>query len=395
MKLNWTINQEKNCLTIALEGRIDSTNVTKAEEKIMELQKLNEGAEIVFDAKNLEYISSAGLRLLLKVRKMQKELIITEVSGEIYEIFKVTGFSEIMNVQKALRELSIENAEVIGKGGHGQVLRLNGDTIVKLFVPGTTIEEVQREQEYAKKAFVMGVPTAIPFDVVKCGESIGLVFELINSVTFSEFINQNPDCFDEYAVKYAKLLKKLHETKVAKDMLSGTKELYRDRINQLKPLGYFTEKEINDLHRVNDAFADDTSIIHGDFHPRNVMVMDGELVLIDMADITYGNPLYDLGSMILTHVTLDPKGKLDITGLPAERVDELWKIFISVYLESTDPKEIEITLKKSGIFAVLKAATTFAFSQRANNEVVVKYVTEMVREKLLSDVDGCIQLLKM
>ena len=143
---------------------------------------------------------------------------------------------------------------------------------------------------------------------------------------------------------------------------------------------------------MNDAFADDTSIIHGDFHPRNVMVMDGELVLIDMADITYGNPLYDLGFMILTHVTLSPEGKLDITGLPGEKVDELWKIFLSVYL---DPKDMELTLKKSGIFSVLKAATTFAFSQRANNEVVVKYVTAMVREKLLSNVDGCIQLLKM
>lgn len=99
--------------------------------------------------------------------------------------------------------------------------------------------------------------------------------------------------------------------------------------------------------------------------------------------------------MILTHVTLSPEGKLDVTGLPAERVDELWKIFLSVYLESTDPKGMELTLKKSGIFSVLKAATTFAFSQRANNEYVIKYVTAMVREKLLSDVEGCIRLLRM
>ena len=78
MKLNWTMNQEKNCLTIMLEGRIDSTNVAKVEEEVMEIQKQNEGAEIVFDAKNLEYISSAGLRLLLKVRKMQKELLMQQ-----------------------------------------------------------------------------------------------------------------------------------------------------------------------------------------------------------------------------------------------------------------------------------------------------------------------------
>ena len=71
MELNWTMDQETNRLTIALEGRIDSTNVAKAEEAVMEVKNQNEGAEIVFDAKNLEYISSADLRLLLKVRKMQ------------------------------------------------------------------------------------------------------------------------------------------------------------------------------------------------------------------------------------------------------------------------------------------------------------------------------------
>ena len=395
MKLDWIINQETNQLTILLTNRIDSSNVSEAEDAIMEIHNQNKDAEIIFDAKNLEYISSAGLRVLLKIRKMQGGLNIINVSLDIYELFETTGFSEIMNIQKALRELSIEGAEVIGKGGHGQVLRLNGDTIVKLFHPGTPVEDAKREQEYAKRAFIMGVPTAIPFDVVKCGDSIGLVFELINSVTLSEFMKNNPERFQEYAVKYANLLKQLHETKVSPDMLSGTKELYRDRINHLKELGYFTEKEIEDLHRINDAFADDTCIIHGDFHPKNVMVMDGELVLIDMADITYGNPLYDLGSMFLTHVTVSPERKSDIIGLPAETVDKLWKIFISVYLDTTDANVIELTLRKCGIFAILKAAAALSFSPTANGDLIIQHVTGMVRERLLSNVEGCIQLLKM
>lgn len=395
MTLDWNLNQETKQLTIVLVNRIDTSNVAEAEDAIMEIHNQNKDAEIIFDAKNLEYISSAGLRVLLKVRKLQGGLTIINVSLDIYELFETTGFSEIMNIQKALRELSIENAEVIGKGGHGQVLRINGDTIVKLFHAGTPVEDAKREQEYAKKAFVMGIPTAIPFDVVKCGDSIGLVFELINSMTLSEFLKNNPERFEEYAVKYANLLKQLHETKVTKDMLSGTKELYRERIVQLKELGYFTEKEIEDLHRINDAFADDTSIIHGDFHPKNIMVMDGELVLIDMADITYGNPLYDLGSMLLTHVTVSPERKADIIGLPAEMVDKLWGIFISVYLGSTDPQFIEMTLKKAGIFAVLKAATALSFSPTANTDMIINYVTSMTRERLLSNVEGCLYLLNM
>ena len=395
MNLNWTMNQETNCLTIELEGRIDSTNVAEAEAAIFELHNQNEGANIVFDAQKLEYISSAGLRVLLKVRKMQDELLIQNVSVEINEIFEITGFSEIMKVEKALRELSIEGAEVIGQGGHGKVLRINGDTIVKLFHPATTLEEVKREQEYAKKAFVLGLPTAIPFDVVKCDGCYGLVFELINSTTLSDFLNKNPERFEEFAVKYANLLKQLHATKVSEDMLSSTKQLYRDRINNLGELGYFTEKEIEDLHRINDAFADDTCVIHGDFHSKNVMVMDNELVLIDMADITYGNPLYDLGSMMLTHVTVPPERKLDINGMPAESVDRLWQIFISVYLGTTDANVIGLAMKKAGIFAVLKAATALSFSPTANTEYIVNYVTNMVREKVLSNAEGCIQLLSM
>lgn len=395
MNLNHTMNEETKCLTITLEGKIDSNNAAQTEAAIMELRQQYNEADIIFDATKLEYISSAGLRVLLKVRKLQSELNIINVSRDVYELFEITGFAEIMNVQKALRELSIENCEVIGTGGHGQVLRINGDTIVKLFHPGTPIEDAEREQEYAKRALIMGIPTAIPFDVVKCGDSIGLVFEMINSTTLSEFMANHPERFEEYAVKYANLLKQLHETKVEKDMLSGTKELYRERIERIRPLGYFTETEIDDLHRINDAFADDTCIIHGDFHPKNIMVMDEELVLIDMADITYGHPLYDLGSMLLTHVTVSPERKADIMGLPAEMVDKLWGIFISVYLNTKDPQVIEMTMKKAGIFAILKAAAALGFSPTANTDMIINHVTSMVRERLLSNTDGCIALLNM
>lgn len=395
MKLNWKLNQEINTLTIVLTERIESTNAIEVEEAVLEIYEQNKGAEIIFDAENLNYISSAGLRMLLKVRKMQSELKIVNVSVEVHEIFEVTGFTEILTIEKALREISIENCEVIGKGGHGEVIRLNGDTIVKLFYTGTTVEDARREQDYAKKAFIMGIPTAIPFDVVKCGDRIGLVFEMIDSDTLTSVMKRKPERFQEYAVKYANLLKLLHSTKVEEDTLSGTKQLYRDRINRLAALNYFTEKEIEDLHRINDAFADDTCIIHGDFHPKNIMVMNDELILIDMADITYGNALYDLGSMFLTHVTVSPQRKEDITGLPAETVDNLWKIFISVYLETTDAKVIELTMRKCGIFAVLKAAVALGFSPSANTENIINNVTNMVRERILANADGCVALLNM
>lgn len=56
--------------------------------------------------------------------------------------------------------------------------------------------------------------TAIPFDVVKCGNPLGLVFELMNSDTLSNRIQREPHRVQEFTVQYAALLRELHAVKV-------------------------------------------------------------------------------------------------------------------------------------------------------------------------------------
>ena len=89
-----------NELTIALEGRLDTTTAPQLEENI----KLNLGGveNLIFNFQNLEYISSAGLRVLLSAQKImnkQGEMKVINVSEEINEIFEVTGFSDILNIE--------------------------------------------------------------------------------------------------------------------------------------------------------------------------------------------------------------------------------------------------------------------------------------------------------
>ena len=62
MNLNHTMNEETKCLTITLEGKIDSNNAAQTEAAIMELRQQYNNADIIFDAAKLEYISSAGLK---------------------------------------------------------------------------------------------------------------------------------------------------------------------------------------------------------------------------------------------------------------------------------------------------------------------------------------------
>lgn len=98
--LNITKNANGSQLTIALEGRLDTTTAPQLEE---ELKASIEGVtDLSFDLKTLEYISSAGLRVLLSAQKImnkQGNMVVKNVSEEVNEIFEVTGFSDILTIE--------------------------------------------------------------------------------------------------------------------------------------------------------------------------------------------------------------------------------------------------------------------------------------------------------
>jgi len=87
-------------LNLAVEGRLDTTTAPQLE---AELKQSISGVEtLVLDFANLEYISSAGLRVLLaaqKVMNKQGEMIIRNVNETIAEIFEITGFSDILTIE--------------------------------------------------------------------------------------------------------------------------------------------------------------------------------------------------------------------------------------------------------------------------------------------------------
>ena len=98
-----TINKttEGSKLTIALEGRLDTVTAPELEG---ELAGSTQGVkELVFDLKDLDYVSSAGLRVLLSAQKTMKKqgsMTIRGVKEEIMEIFDVTGFVDILNIEE-------------------------------------------------------------------------------------------------------------------------------------------------------------------------------------------------------------------------------------------------------------------------------------------------------
>ena len=97
-----TIEKTKNGneLTVALTGRLDTTTAPQLEAELKE--SLSGVEKLVLDFAALEYLSSAGLRVLLAAQKImnkQGEMIVKNVNETIAEIFEVTGFSDILTIE--------------------------------------------------------------------------------------------------------------------------------------------------------------------------------------------------------------------------------------------------------------------------------------------------------
>ena len=180
-------------LTIYLRGRIDTTNAAEREAEINRLCEEHPADAILLDCEELQYISSFGLRVMLRLKKKYQSLRLIGVSVEVYEIFETTGFTEIMPIEKAFSRVSVEGCKIIGKGAKGTVYRVNPEIIIKVYNDPDCLDDIRREQELARRAFVLGLPTALSFDIVRVGDKFGTRFELLDAKSFSELIVEEPD----------------------------------------------------------------------------------------------------------------------------------------------------------------------------------------------------------
>ena len=342
------INNEGEA-TLTLCGRLDTAVSSQVSSDIQQLlATVGTIQHLTVDAGQLEYISSSGLRILLMLAKRFKQFRITEVNPEVYDVLSMTGFTKMMTVERALRQLSVDGCEVIGVGGVGTVFRLNDDTIIKVFREGTTMDEVRKEITMSKEAFVMGMPTAISFDMVRVGSQYGLVYELLHAQTLSACLKQSPERVDELARKYAGLFRQMHAIQVPADS-SVPDALEHERNQVLHIRRYFPQEKIDLLLQLLDTVPASNSLLHLDLQAKNAMIQNEELMLIDMGEVGYGHPILDLAHAYSAMVSL--VGDYDkIIGIPRELGTELWNRAIDYYFEGL-PADV-VALRKEQIKAL-------------------------------------------
>ncbi len=343
---------------IEIIGRVTSSNAPAFEQEIWEKVDFKSCREIVIDAAQLELISSAGLRIFLKMKKLCPKFVVKNVNSEVYEVFEMTGFTEMMTVVKEYRKLSVEGCEILGEGSNGIVYRYDPEIVVKVYRNTDTIDEVERERRLARKALVLGIPTAISFDVAKVGDKYATVFELLNATSFSKLIAANPDKIDDYIALFVDLLKKIHATKVDRDELTDMKQVAVGWAEFLKD--YLPEAQSEKLISLIQAVPERNTMLHGDYHTNNVQMQDGEVLLIDMDTLSFGHPVFEFGSMFLGFVgfgELDHDVVLKFMKLPYETTSYIWHKVLELYFGTADDamlRQIEDRAKLVGYARLLR-----------------------------------------
>ena len=339
-------------VTIELKGRIDSNNSAETEKEIFAKLEGKEGSSVILDAEELEYISSAGLRVILHVRKEFPDLKVINVNSDVYEIFDMTGFTEMITIEKAYKRMSIEGCEVIGKGAKGTVYRVDSDNVVKVYNDANALEAIQHEREVAKLALILGIPTAISYDVVRVGDSFGSVFELLNARSFSKIIAEEPDKMDWCVKEYVDMLRLIHSTVVPEGKLPDMKDttiMWAEYTKDYLPedCGKKLLKLVNDVPRTDH-------MVHADYHTGNLELVGDEVLIIDMDTLAVGDPVYELAAMyngFIGFSEYDHNVVKEFQGFDFETSKAFWHKTLAAYLETEDEARIKEVEDKARVLS--------------------------------------------
>lgn len=343
-------------LTYQLPSTLSFDNYDAVEKDINTQLDKDNYEKVVIDASQTKYISSAGLRVLLSVKRRYDDLSVINASTEVYDIFEMTGFTKIINVEKAFPQVSVEGCPLIGKGAHGTVYRLAPDTIVKVYTDDTSLEDIKNERELSKKAFVLGLPTAIALQIVKVGEQYGTIFELLNATSCSKYINESQENTDDFINKAVAILKRMHSVKVEDGSLPNMKQLTLGYLNKAKQ--FLDNDTYLQLLKLINSIPECHTLMHGDFHLKNQLMVGNDLMLIDMDTLCVGHPLFEFSTMCNAYSEfsmLDPQSVINFLNISIEKAEYLWREMSRKYFDDLDDEQYQNIMNKARALGCMRA----------------------------------------
>jgi len=290
----------------------------------------------------------------------------------------------VRDMEDRLKTVSIKGLREIGRGATSRVYQLDDERIIKVFYPWIRKDEIERERNTSRRALIKGIPATITFEMVHTEEGYGIIFELVDTDTLAEAVRKEPDKLEHYALAAADVLKILHSTHYNIGELPDTRENWWN-LCSMGLVRYLTDQQAGRVHRFLMELPCRDTFIHGDYHAQNIMVKNGELILIDLGESSLGHPVFDLSGVYMSCEQLQADNpKLRI--LSAEQWDEFWKVFYGRYFEAFSESNLKQALVQIERFALLRRLMIWPLSLKCDEEKKKELLMPGIR-KLFEDIE--------
>lgn len=291
------------------------------------------------------------------------------------------------------KQITISGCEIIGKGSKSTVYRYKSDKIVKIYENNDSLEVISLEQRLATKAYELGIPTPISFDLVKTGDKYGVMFELFQSKSLSELIVNDIKNIDKYIIEYVKLLKLIHNTKVEPNDIPNIKDYVPVWVKGCE--GVLDQESLNKINTLIDNIPDQLTMLHCDYHTNNVLKQDDKIILIDMDCLSYGHPIFELVNMYFAFVGIVevyPDNADKFLGMNKKTANLIWDRFLPHYFDTSNESEILELTDKIRLLTFVRILRHVVRLGKRENIDVSKEIEYSIKEihRLLNKVDSLV-----
>ena len=275
-----------------------------------------------------------------------------ELIKHINSIWPGTFDSEKARYKK-YKEVSVEGCQLLGRGAKGEVYRYDDELVIKVYNQNNTYHDVEQEIAFSRKAFILGIPTAISFGIVSVGSRYGSMYELVDTDTISRCIARTPAQVEYYARLMADLARQIHSIEVTEeDGFPDATERLRDYISA--GVAFKDAALAERCRKLLETLPPSHTLVHGDFHTGNVFLQRDEPLIIDMDRVSTGHPLAEISDLYVAYVLLgedDPAVIENFMGFSYQTSQEFFRFFMQHYLQTEDEARIREVTEKAAFLA--------------------------------------------
>lgn len=361
-------------LRVRVDGRLDVTQVAAFDG----LGMGGDARHLVVDLRDCGYVSSAGIRVFLRLQRdtqaRSMTLAVVNVQPAVYDVFDLTGLPQLIDIRRKARDLPVDGLTFLSAGLAGECYRLDDETVVKLYNEGVSAAVAEQEQEYARAAFLAGVPTALSYGTVTCGTRSGVVYEMLNARPFSAVIREAPEDVVAHARTLAAVAHSFHSKVGDAAVFPHLKDRLRQQIDALRP--DIDAADVALLQERLDLVPQADTLVHFDLHSSNLMIRDGEAIVIDMGDVSRGHWMFDLGPLSLIYGHEDSGSSEYVTGVPNALGRRLYEHFLDAYFAGSDGQARATFHRHEPFLASLRLISAAAFLPQSRAFLVEKVRNE-------------------